>query len=302
MGVTIKKDFCNSTMNNSRNNNGFTLPEMMVSLAMGSMVLFAIMQHFSGLARSAKDYEIRLETLSHAQAIMQTISTELRMAGNGVPFDQPNFEIGESNLVLSNPSVTLPIIISDSTASKISFRLNETGNVAILTADFNPAVSLVASITSTEGIEVGSTIFITNSTISGDEGLYGVVASVDETLKRVTLANGYVALSGAIFGKGSVLEPVPIVTYTDEWLNTGVSRDSGNGKVLLGENASVSFEYLDKDGSEMTLPLTEFDLVNNFRSVRINVEKISFTPLSTGENYEVNLSQIVSIRNLSLLY
>lgn len=287
-------------MKHSCEQKGFTLVEMSMSLAMGSMVLFAVMQHFSGVARTAKDYEIRLETLSHAQAMMQTITTELRMAGNGVPFDQPNFEIGET--ILSNPSVTLPIIISDSTETKISFRLNETGNVAILAADFNPASSLVISVTDTEGLAEGKTVYITNSTISGDEGLSGVVASVDESTKTVTLEAGYVTSAGAVFGKGSVLEPVPIVTFNDEWLNFGITRDSGNGKILLGENASLTLDYLDKNNNEMSLPLSEADLVNSLRAVRVNIEKTSFTPLSTGENYKVSLSQVVSIRNLSLIY
>lgn len=286
-------------MRRSNNQCGVTIVELMLSLAISSVIFGGVLKEYSSIIRHLHDHQVRLETLVQAQAIVQTLTSELRLIGNGVPFDQPNFEIGENTL--SDPTVTEPILVASASASAISFRLNETGNVFLLTADFNPGVSLVATVTDASELEVNDPIYISNSVIAGDEGLHGTIADVDHNTNTITLASDYVASPGAVFGMGSLVEEVPTVTYASVD-GTGITRDSGFGAVLLGMNSSMALQYLDYDQNPLTLPLTNDHLVDSLRSIRVTITKTSDRTLSNGAEHSITVSQIVGIRNLNYFF
>lgn len=277
---------------------GFSLVEMLTTLSISGIVLAAVMQSFAETVAHARDHQIRVETLIQAQAVMQTMVGELRMAGNGVPFDQANFEIGETTL--SDPTVTLPILLSTTDATQIDFRLNESGEIYLLTSAFDPSSTFTISLSEVTGLDINDPIYISNSVMSGDEGLSGTIAAVDTNAKTVTINPTYITTSGAQFPMGSVLEKVPTIRYT----NSGgdIVRDSGLGPVVLGTNSSVSFEYLDYDGTALSLPLTEAMLVNQLRSIRISINRTSTRLLRNGEPYSISINQVVGIRNLNLYF
>lgn len=277
---------------------GFTLVELIVSLLISTFVFAGLFHQIRSSVEHAKDHQIRLETFVQTQAVVQTLSGELRMAGNGVPFDQQNFVIGDLNL--SDPTVTEPLSVADCTASKIVARLNETGEVFLLTSSFDPSGSLTLSLTETGQLAVGDPVYLSNSVVSGDDGLYGTVAAVSEEWDTITLNSGFVSSPGAVFPAGSILEEVPLVTY--ESADNMITRNSGFGPVLLASNAMMSIKYLDIDGTELSLPLSASDLVNALRSVEVTVTLTSNKKLSSGEDYSTSVSQRIGIRNLDYLF
>ncbi|MCB0352771.1 MAG: prepilin-type N-terminal cleavage/methylation domain-containing protein [Bdellovibrionales bacterium] len=277
---------------------GFTLAEMVVTLGLSSLLFSAVMTMYSTVTSISFDHHIRIETFVQAQAIMQSIGGELRVLGNGVPFDQANFQIGEDTL--SDPTVTEPIQLSSLSSTSITYRLNETGNVVLLTADFDPSSSLVMTVTDASGFAENDPIYISNSVVSGDDGLYGVVASVNAGANQVTLEAGYVASPDAVFEMGSTMEEVPFVTITTG--ADGITRDSGFGAVLLGENATISFDYLDANGASLVLPLETEDLINSLRSIRVTVTMSSKNNLKNGTPFTTTVTQAFGLRNLNYLY
>lgn len=286
--------------NQNRKEQGFTILELLVSLTIASFIFAGLLTQYQSSVRIARDHQIRVGTQVQAQAIVQTIVAELRMMGNGVPFDQANFQIGEDTL--SDPTVTEPIQVSTATATSVTFRLNETGEVALLTQDFNPAVTLVVNLTDTSGIDADDPIYISNSVMSGDDGLYATVESVDHNNSTVTLNADYVASPGATFQMGSIFEEVPLITYNSPEGGSGVTRDSGFGEILLGERSTMALEYLDIDGNVLELPLTNDVVINSFRSIRVSVTVTSGSDLSTGEPYTTTVTQTAGIRNLNYFF
>jgi len=277
---------------------GFTLVELLVTLGISSTLMVAVMSYLSNGASMARDNNIRLETLIEAQAIVQTLTTEIRMAGNGVPFDQNNFQIGESTL--SDPTVTEPILIAGATATSITFRINETGEVFLLLANFDPTASLTAFLTEVTQLGVGDSIYMSNSVVSGDEGLYGVIGAVDTVNKTITLNAGYVTTPGATFAAGSVLEEVPQVTYTSA--GGGITRNSGLGAVQIGKNSTMTLQYLDYNGNALALPLVLANLIGQLRTLQITVVKTSGRQLSTSQPFSVTVTQKVGIRNFNYYF
>ncbi|MCI5066016.1 hypothetical protein MRY87_09855 [bacterium] len=278
---------------------GFTLFEAIITLLLTSIVCIGAMQTYTSITGISFDHHVRIETHVQAQAIMQTLGNEVRILGNGVPFDQQNFSIGE--VTLSDPTVTEPIDISATTATSISFRLNETGEVALLTADFDPSSSLTLGVTDVSGLDVNDPIYISNSVISGDEGLYGVISGVNAGSNTITLNAGYVTSAGATFGMGSILEEVPMITYAYT-PGTGITRDSGFGAVLLGSDATMNIEYLDINGNSLALPLTNTVVMDQLRSVRITISLTNDSLLKDGTSYTSTVSQVFGLRNLNYFF
>ena len=135
----------------SRNSQGFGVFELLVALGAAGLIFVGLMQIYRLTVSLSRDHQIRIATQVEAQALLQTIGAELRVLGNGVPFDQANFQIGESTL--SDPSVTRPIVIGTAAADNITFRLNETGDVFLLTQDFDPSSTTTLFLTDTSSLD-----------------------------------------------------------------------------------------------------------------------------------------------------
>jgi len=279
---------------------GFTLLEMLVSLSVSGLIFAGLMRQYSSSAIMARDQKIRIAANLEVQAIVQTMGLELRMLGNGVPFDQANFQIGEDTLL--DPTVTEPIQVSTAGANHISFRLNETGNVYLLTQLFVP-VNRVVYLTTVEGLNVNDPVYITNSVIGGIDGLYGIIAAVDSGNNSITLAEGYQTHPETVsFGVASVLEEVPLVTYNSPGDGSGITRDSGFGSVLLGAGSTFTLQYLDEDGNTLGTSLTNLMVVEQLRAVRVTVTMPSSERLSDGTIFTARASQTFGIRNLNYAF
>ena len=291
-----------------RNERGATMLELMVAIVISSITLSSMMLTITQLAKYASDHKTKLLTQLQAQSIIDMITPELRMIGNGVPFHQANFLIGATTL--SDPSATEPILVSTATASTIQFRINETGDTYILSAAFNPASTTTITVASLGSIKANDKIYLTNSVVDYDDGLYATVASVNSGASTVTINSGAIYPSGAIFPVGSILEVVPTVTYNspNDW--SGITRDSGAGTVLLAPSSTMTISYLNQAGTAITLPLASIPTtpypandLQNLRSLNITVQVRSARPLfSTGSIYTATASQSVAVRNFNYFY
>lgn len=292
-----------------RNNElGATLLELMVAIVISSITLSSMMLTITQLAKYAADQKTRLLTQLQAQSIIDMITPELRMIGNGVPFHQANFLIGAENL--SDSTATEPILVADSTSSQIKFRINETGDTYILSAAFNPASTTTITLASIGNIKAGDFVYLTNSVVDLDDGLYGSVASINSGANTITLNSGAIYPSGATFPTGTILEVVPTITYNspNDW--SGITRDSGSGSVLLAPNSTMSISYLNQSGTAITLPMTTVPTtpypatdLQNLRSLSITVQVRSTRALfSTNAIYTASATQSVAVRNFNYFY
>lgn len=279
---------------------GISITELLVSVTLAGVVFSGLMNQYLQSTRTSHDQAVRTSNNLKAQAVLQTIISELRILGNGVPFDQANFQIGE--LTLSDQTVTEPISIANTTANQIAFRLNESGDVHLLTQAFDPATSLSITLTDVTSLDVNDPIYISDSVVSGDDGLYGTVTGVNTGSKTITISATYVTRPGATFAVGSILEEVPLVTISSAADGTGITRDSGFGPLLLAENSTMELEYLDENQNVLALPLTHDMLVNQLRAIRVSISVNSTDTLRSGENYQTQASAIVGLRNLNYLY
>ena len=279
---------------------GFSILELMISVGIGGVVLGALVSQYSHTVATSHDQQVRIATYLQAQATLQMIGSELRMLGNGVPFDQANFQIGEDTL--TDPTVTEPIDVATTTASHIGFRINETGDVYLLSGNFNPASTLTFTLTSTTGLEANDPIYLSNSVVAGDDGLFGTIASVDHGTNQVTLQSGVVYSPGATFNMGSICEEVSTVAYDSPADGTGITRDSGYGPVKLGNGSTFVLEFVDAAGTPVALPLTNTTVVNSLRAIRVTVNQQSANKLKDGSSYTATISQSFGIRNLNYLY
>ena len=288
----------NSYKRLARSSLGSTIIETIVGLSISGLLLVGFVSEYANTLKFAHDEESKVSAMVRAQAVLESIGAELRILGNGVPYDQSNFQIAESTL--SDPTVTNPIDLSTASNTNIAFKINETGEVHLLTANFDPASSLVLSITDTTGVEADDQFYLSNSVVGEDDGLFGEVQSVNHAAKTVTLKAGAVYSPGAVFNMGSIFERVPTVTYASTV--NGITRDAGLGPVLMAKKSSMNIEYLDHTGATIALPLTEDILINNLRRIRVTVNVENDGRLRDGSVYTATVSQTFALRNLNYLF
>lgn len=275
---------------------------MMIS----ALILGASLSGYLGLSSLAHDNEIRVLTQLKAQTILEIITPEVRMLGNGVPFHQANFLIDQATL--TDSTVTQPILVSNTNQRSLSFRLNEAGETYILTADLDPALQNTVHLSGTQKINQGDPIYITNSTVGQDDGLYGTVGSLSDSSITLSIAREF--HPGSIFPAGSLLEVVPVITYSSgDELGPILRQRQGSSEELVTQGR-LTFTFINSSGATINLPLLATSAepfpasaIQNVQSVRVAVEVQSDNLLSaTSEPYLATVSQIVGIRNLNYKY
>jgi type II secretory pathway pseudopilin PulG len=285
---------------------GFSIIESLFVLLLSTFVIGAIVSSFLSLSKFAHDNEIRVLTQLKAQSVLDMITPDLRMIGNGVPFQQSNFLIAQATL--SNNTVTQPILVNDTDEHTITFRLNETGETYFLSQDYNPAVNSSVTLVSTQLISPGDHIYISNFTLGLEDGLWGEVTNVSGN--TITLAGTTQFHPGAVFPAGSLLEVVPIVSYSSDSSFGSIIRENGTGPQEIIENGRLTFSFRNAQGNEINFPILATaahpfpaSAIQNIHTVHITVEVQSENLLrGKSEIYTAKVSQIVGIRNLNYKY
>lgn len=184
----------------------------------------------------------------------------------------------------------------DSSASYIHFRLNEFGRGAIIDAAFDPISTSTISVTDGSIFAVGDTVYVTNMTTGGTDGLQGEIVSISGN--SITLNGTMLYPVGATFDVGSLVEPVSTIAFNSPETWSGITRDSGSGEITIAPNSIVQFEYRNSSGTALPLALTASVVDDDLASVWLQVTVRSQRPLSNGEVYEATAEHTVALRNL----
>ena len=265
---------------------------LVVSLFIGSVVLLGAIKGFTTTSRLSFDQKMMERAQEQARILTDMIAFDLRMAGSGMPIGQTSFLPTDALL----GDAPLPILTS-ATSTNLTYRLNENGQNATLTADWTPAAgSLTFSVNTAADLEAGDTIYVTNMPSGGTHGLKGVVASVTAT--TVTITSAYTASAGAVFKMGNLVERVTTVVLDSPADGSGITRNAELGAVKLAPNSSLTLSYLDAAGAALVLPLTAAVIQQNLTAIRVNVNVVSPKPLSSGQYYTASAQTTVALRNL----
>lgn len=273
---------------------GESLMSFLVGTALVTVIFGAALNAFLDASHSSLDLRVKARAEEQAKTILDLMAYELRMLGSGMPLGQTGFAIGDAAL----GSAPLPVLLTSS-SSRISFRLNETGAETVLVSDFTPGPSArTFSVASAADLDVGDTVYISDHTAGGTNGLSGVVEATSGA--TVTLANGFVSTSSAMFGAGSLVSRVTNVTFDSPADWSGVTRDPETGAVVLAPNSSFTVEYLDSSGAAIAIPLTSSSVADNLTSIRLTVSVRGDAELRSGGIYTATAVETIALRNLNM--
>lgn len=287
---------------------GFTILEMLVSISIASIIIMSGVYLFKWSATAYNDLSIRESSHANTEALLNLIGSDLKLIGNGIPFDLANFEMDDilqdDDGVLSSAfTATHPINISTATATYIQYKFNQSGKIYFLTAAMTPNASGTSTVqlSDTSGLFAGDTIYISNALINGEEALQGEIESVDSAT-QITLTADWIRSPDAVFSAGSTLEAVNTVTLSAS--GGQILRDEGFGNVVLADHASFSLVYLDYAGNVITPPLTVNALDMNLREIEVSVTftsaKRNKVLQSPGATHSLTKTQTFGIRSLNL--
>lgn len=278
--------------NSQLDSSGFTLLELLVGVSVLSVLLAATAQSMFNTMETSLDTEVVTQTEERAKAALDMMVFDLRMLGSGVTAGQSDFSISDSAL----GDAPLPVL-TDSSESYLHFRMNESGDDAVLTADYTPDDDgLSFSVSSTSDLYVGDEVYISDRVAGGDDGLKGEVSAV--TSNTVTISADYVASENADFPAGSTLNRVSTIAYNSPSDWSGITRNGGLGAITIVPNSKFTVQYLDSDGAELTPPLSKADILESLLSIEVTVQVQSDRPLKSGTTYTAEASTKVTARNM----
>ena len=290
MGTTLRKTFIESEQG------GIGLLEILVGLALSSVILLMTGITFLSGSRSTVDLQTRNKTLEKAQSIMDMISFDLRLAGSGMPIGQELFTIGDTTL-LDRPLV----VLSSSNASQLILRINETGRSTHLTSAFDPTTDNEIEVADLSLFSDADEFYICDFVVGGTSGFYSNIEDLDEATNEIEYDSAdYATPNGSIFKIGSVISVVNEITYSSSnaTVPSFVSRTVGSSPQLVGSSSEASFSYFDATGTAIGLPLTAAIIEDSLAIVEVTVTVQSEKPLKSGETVVESHTQQISMRNM----
>lgn len=193
-----------------RQEGGFTLIEVFVSLAIMGLILTSVYALFIGQSKSYTAQQEVIRLLRDSQNTMGILAKDLRMAGYGVP-------VAASRITAAT-----------GTSLTISGNFRRVSTILSSTAGSGQGTLAVQSST---GFAVGNTIWITNGTNSESRTISAVTGGGSPSLTvSPNLSNSY--------GAGSTVHQNRTVIYT--YAGTTLSR---GGRSFLTNATAFSFTY-----------------------------------------------------------
>jgi len=269
---------------------GITLIETLVSILLSTLIIGASLTQYFHTTWQAHDNEVRTETEELARTIADRMAFDIRMIGAGMPLGQDGFPIGGVGL----SDAPLPVLTS-STTTELYMRMNERGERTVLTADFDADSDNDIAVSDASDFDVGDTIYISNLTVGGDDGVEATITSV--VSDTIDLATPFIATAGVVFEAGSVVNRVTELTY-DGAATDGISRQDATVTVTLAPGSSFVIEYVDESGNTLTPPLAESVIGNNLAGIVLTVSVDSQRRLKDGSTYTATAEQSIVLRNL----
>lgn len=294
---------------------GFTLLELLVTLFIGNVFLLASFSVFNKASTVYHDIKIREAVNDTAKSVLAIVGNDLRMIGNGLPFDQVNFKIQETltdgttdfDQDASSGSatrITHPLHVDESDDDEIVYKLNESGIVHFVTTGFVPGTTTI-NLTSTAGLYAGDSIYFSTKVTGGENGLMASIASVDSGTQITLESTQYYSPELTNVSAGTTVEPVVTVELFND--NNQIIRNAGFGDVVLADNASFTLTYWSNDGvTEIVPPLTVQEVAQDLGSIEITVtveselkHRILTTPKQT---FTFTRSQTYGLRSFNFTY
>jgi prepilin-type N-terminal cleavage/methylation domain-containing protein len=269
----------------TQSNNGFSLAELLIALALASGLCTMMFQLFHQNERVIRDQTLIIEMQQTARVVAAQIADEIRMAGQGVPVYAASFDV--------LPSEATAVILDSSTPSRIDFRagLSNVETSASGALDLTLGSSSMLSVANTSGFAAGKFAYVFGpSTNSSWPWVRAELTGVSSTFVTLTprntgTANTTVHLGGA-----------PTVTLEEAvsiYLSSGSVRRAMASSFTnpaapawgpaneIGKNFTVlSFSYYDAFGN-LVQPTS---LANRISIARIDILLTveTATPLSNG--------------------
>lgn len=276
----------------SRKRDGFTMTELLVGLFMSATLLAVASTDFLSSERHGFDERIRNKTQQEARAIYDIISFDLRAVGSGVGLEQDNF-----TPAIVGDDAPLPVLVG-AQPTDMTFRINETGKMTVLTTDFTPSMfNVTFDVFDPTIFAEGDTIYLSNVSRDGKAGLAATIDDISGD--TITIDVGFVGTPSTTFEKGTLVQKVSEIRYYQSG-SDGVARSRGSDISYLGPNSAFTLTYLNSSGTALTTPLSQADIQNELAAINLNVIVLSAQRLSTGDYYTANVSQRIFLRNLVL--
>ena len=275
---------------------GDTLVGFLVAAFIGTLVVTATASSFTTGVRSVWDRITIAEANNQARSLSHLISSDLRVIGSGMPLGSPRFNYLDPQI----EDAALPILpFAD--AANITFRVNKSGRFGSLTAPFDPSFQRTIEVTSTEGFRPDSWVYLSNMTSEFSQsslisGLRARITSVGDSSIGVSDVS---TNEGAIFKWGSIAEIVEEI-FIDCANIEGISRDSGNGPIILYPHSSCTINYLDNQNNELPSPLSSDVIQSSVSSIRFTISVPGRRPLQSGNAYTAQVTETIALRNIIL--
>jgi len=263
---------------------GTTLLELLVGMAITSLMLGAVVDSITKTSTQARDNEVILHANEVARAILDTMAFDIRLVGAGMPMGQAAFPM-ESYVPVTPPgiqwssssSATAQVHLGDaawpilpgSDATHIYLRLNERGVETVLSSDYNPAVNgTTFTVLNVSDFVANDIVYISDRRENGCAGLRGLVTAVNTATNQITISStsGPNYPSGTIFGAGSSVNRVSTVSYVSTGGANGIQMAISDYDATLRTiypNSSFSLSYKNRtSGTAITMPLASDNLCN----------------------------------------
>jgi prepilin-type N-terminal cleavage/methylation domain-containing protein len=269
----------------TQSNNGFSLAELLIALALASGLCTMMFQLFHQNERVIRDQTLIMEMQQTARIVAAQIADEIRMAGEGVPVYAASFD--------AVPSEATAVILGSSTASRIDFRagLSNIETSASGAVDLTLGSSSMLSVANTSGFAVGKFAYVFGpSTNSSWPWVRAELTGVSSTF--VTLTPRYTGTANTTVHLGGA-PTVALEEAVSIYLSSGSVRRAMASSFTnpatpawgpaneIGKNFTVlSFSYYDAFGN-LVQPTS---LANRISIARIDILLTVETaaPLSNG--------------------
>ncbi len=278
-----------------KNSRGFTLLELIVTLGISSVVLTGLAVEFATLTKYSRDIEIKGEVRDTLRSVLDMIASDIRNAAAGMPLGQDNFTV--SDAALGDAPLA---VLTSSNSTAVHLRLNETGESTSLTADFDPTAMVTElTISSSAGFAVGDTIYSSELSSGGQNGLKADIKSIPNNT-TLEIENIALPTGATLIAAGSQVSKVSDVTIQDDATNDYIVRTNNSGVAILAPDSQVTFSYLDAALNSLSDPLDATEIENQLAVIRVNVQITSQRSLSTGSKFQLSSSLDVVLRNLMI--
>lgn len=280
--------------NQLKDESGVMLVEILTAITISGIMMLSLAYTYLGVTRSYHDQNIRIETQQRVNSLLDSITNELKVLGSGMPLSQNNFAMSDSGL----GDASLPIFTTAS-ATSISFRYNKNGKASVLSSNYTPSGSdLSFSVTDGSIFSVGDTIYLSDLTRAGEDGMLAEVTAI--ATNAITIGSSFTASTGAVFEQGSTASIVETFTYESPSDWSGITGDNGTLEMTILPMSKFTLSYYDAAGSLLSLPLSRSNIANDLAMIHLSVQVQSEKKLKQGNVYLATAEQDLNLRNLFL--